>query len=211
MDVDVGRENSVDDRAQGTGNDLGVSGLTNGLVKIPWSSFVSFRKGPLAVGSKIPCHLPGLSPIVGLLDVHGSRSEGLVGDDQVGDVELGLEVKLDRHVLHSVFGLPPGSVLVSLNLTRRLPTVNDVLNPMRGPRVPPQTFRCGITPKTFLSTLCLIQMGEDTVSLLSECPARRSRCEFVLAADEEVAGGGVTTPFVAASTDGGVTLFSGKY
>jgi hypothetical protein len=54
--------------------------------------------------------------------------------------------------------LPPGSVLVSLNLARRLPTIDDVLDPMRGPRVSPQTLGCGIAPEAFLSALRLIQM-----------------------------------------------------
>ena len=48
-----------------------------------------------AVMYKVSVDLPSFSPVKGLLDVHGGRSEGLEGDDDVRDVELSLEVQLE--------------------------------------------------------------------------------------------------------------------
>lgn len=175
VDVDVGREHSVDDCAQSTWDDLRIPGLANGFVQVPWSSLVSLRKGLFTFRGKVSGDLPRLAPVVRLLDVHGGGTEGLVGDDQVGDVELGFEVQLDGHVLNAVLRLPPGSVLVGLNLTWRLPAVDDVLDAMGGPGVAPQTLGCGVAPETFLSALSLVEMREDTVSLLSLCPAGGGR------------------------------------
>ena len=137
VDVDVRREHSVDDSSQSTWNNLWISRLADGFVQVPRSSFVSFRKWLVTFGGKIPSHLPRLTPVVRLLDVHGGRAEGLVGDDQVGDVKLGLEVELDGHVLHAVLRLPPGSILVSLDLAGGLPAVDDVRDAVGGPGVAP--------------------------------------------------------------------------
>ena len=64
------------------------------------------------VMGKVSVDLPSFAPVKGLLDVHGGRSEGLEGDDDVGDVELRLEVQLDRHVLVPVTCLPPSHLLL---------------------------------------------------------------------------------------------------
>ncbi len=53
-------------------------------------------------------NLPCLSPVVGLLYVHCCRAERLVGDDEVGHVELGLKVQLDGGVLATVLSLEGG-------------------------------------------------------------------------------------------------------
>ena len=53
-------------------------------------------------------NLPSLSPVVGLLYVHCSRAERLVGYDEVGHVELGLKVQLDGGVLATVLSLEGG-------------------------------------------------------------------------------------------------------
>ena len=58
-----------------------------------------------AVLGEVSVDLPGLAPVERLLDVHGGGAEGLEGDDDVGHVELGLEVKLHRHRLVAVRGL----------------------------------------------------------------------------------------------------------
>ena len=66
------------------------------------------REVLLAVVSKISIDLPGLPKIVGSLDQHRRRSEGFEADDDMGEVELRFEVEAYRHVLHSIFRLPPG-------------------------------------------------------------------------------------------------------
>lgn len=57
--------------------------------------------------SKVPVNLPSVAKVVGSLDQHGSRSEGLEVYDDVGEVELRLQVEGYGHVLHTVFRLPP--------------------------------------------------------------------------------------------------------
>ena len=54
VDVDVGREDTIDDRAQSAGNDLGVPGLTDGLVEVAGTALVNFRKRLFTVRSKVP-------------------------------------------------------------------------------------------------------------------------------------------------------------
>ena len=65
----------------------------------------------MTVVGKVSVNLPRLSPVVGLLDVHRGRPERLERDDQVGDVELRLEVQLNGDVLLTVLRLPPGLVV----------------------------------------------------------------------------------------------------
>ena len=79
-----------------------------------------------AVMCKVSVDLPSFSPIKGLLDVHGGRSEGLEGDDDMGDVELGLEVQLDGHGLIAIGGLPPGHTLLSPGGHGGIPSVDNV-------------------------------------------------------------------------------------
>lgn len=55
-------------------------------------------------------YLPVFTIVVGPLDQHGRWSECFEGDDQVGEVELGLEVQSDGHVLDAVLRLPPRPV-----------------------------------------------------------------------------------------------------
>ena len=206
VDVDVGREHAVDDGAEGAGNDLRVPRLAHGLVQEPRGSFEDRWKGFFALGCKVSRHLPRLAPVVGLLDVHRRRPEGLECDDQVGHVELGLQVELNRHVLHSVLRLPPRPVLVGLNLTRRLKPVYDVVDPVRRPRIISQSLRGRVTPEAFLSVQGLVQVGQNTVALLTLGPARRRGRELVLSSNEEVSGGRITTPLVATSAHRSVAL-----
>ena len=87
-------------------------------------------------------------------------------------------------------------------------TVENVLNVMTAGAV--DLFWPRVTPETLLSALGLIQMGEDTVSLLSRCPTCRCRWEFVLASVKQIARCRVTTPVIAASADRSVALFRWK-
>jgi hypothetical protein len=52
--------------------------------------------------------------------------EGLECDDDVGDVELSLEVELYGGVLLAAAGLPPSHPLLCAGRIRRLPPVDDV-------------------------------------------------------------------------------------
>ena len=75
---------------------------------------------------KVSVDLPSFAPIKGLLDVHGGRSEGLEGDDDVGDMELGLQVQLDGDCLIAIGGLPPGHALLCPGGHRGVPPVDNV-------------------------------------------------------------------------------------
>ena len=78
------------------------------------------------VMGKVSVDLPSFAPVKGLLDVHGGRSEGLEGDDDVGDMELGLKVQLYGDCLIAIGGLPPGHALLSPGGHWRIPPVDDV-------------------------------------------------------------------------------------
>ena len=52
-------------------------------------------------------HPPGLAEVEAPLYQHRRRSESPEGDHHVGEVELRLQVQLDRYVLLAVLALPP--------------------------------------------------------------------------------------------------------
>ena len=54
---------------------------------------------------KVSVNLPSFAPVERFLNVHGGGPKGLEGDDDVGHVELGLQVQLDGNVLLPVAGL----------------------------------------------------------------------------------------------------------
>ena len=54
---------------------------------------------------KVSVYLPSLAPVVRFLDVHSGGPEGFEGDDDVGHVELGLQVQLDGNILLPIAGL----------------------------------------------------------------------------------------------------------
>ena len=150
-------------------------------------------------------YLPGLSPVVRLLNVHRCRPEGLEGDDEVGHVELGLQVQLYGHVLHPVLGLPPGPVLVLGLRVRRLHPVDDGGDPVGGPRVGPDALGGRVAPKALLVLLGPhVQVGEDAVALLPVRAAGGRGVQLVLPPDQQVARGRVTRPVLAAVAHGGV-------
>ena len=135
VDVDVRREHPVDDGSQGTGGHAGVPLLAHSLVQESGGALVDPGEGALAVVGEVAVDLPGLAPVVRLLNVHGSRTERLERDDQVSHVELGLQVQLDGHVLLAVLRLPPGLVAGAPLSFRALHSVHDVADPMGGPEL----------------------------------------------------------------------------
>ena len=78
------------------------------------------------VMGKVSVDLPSFAPVKGLLDVHGGRSEGLEGDDDVGDMELGLKVQLYGDCLIAIGGLPPSHALLCPGGHWRIPPVDDI-------------------------------------------------------------------------------------
>ena len=81
--------------------------------------------------SKVSGDVPGLAPIKRLLNVHGSRSEGLEGDDDVSHMKLCLKIKLNGHMFITIGCLPPGSLLLRPGCLWWIPSVNDVGNIVR--------------------------------------------------------------------------------
>jgi hypothetical protein len=109
VNVDVWRQHPVDDGSERRGRHARVPRLADHLVEAPRGADVNAGKGLFAVVGKVPVDLPRDSPVVGLFDKHGRRPKRLEGDDQVGHVELGFQVELDRGVLLAVVCLPPRS------------------------------------------------------------------------------------------------------
>ena len=52
-------------------------------------------------------YLPGATEVVGAFDEQSGRSEGLERHDEMGEVELSLQVELHAHFLDAVLRLPP--------------------------------------------------------------------------------------------------------
>lgn len=65
------------------------------------------ERRPAVVG-KVPIHVPRFAEVVRPFDQHRGRTERGEHDDQMGKVELRLQVQLDRDVLLAVLRLPPG-------------------------------------------------------------------------------------------------------
>lgn len=100
----------------GRGLDIGVSGVADDVGEL--GGLVGRHAGERtrAVVGEVPIDLPGVAEVVGALDQHGRGPKRLEVDDDVGEVELGLEVELDRHVLHAILRLPPRPVRCSKDL-----------------------------------------------------------------------------------------------
>lgn len=118
----------------------------------------------------------------------------------MGEVELGLQVESNRHVLEAVFRLPPvqRSVFVVLG--------DDVLDAVavfvRLPGLP------GETAVTGEALHFVFQMGNDTVAFGSAEPASRRGREEMPASDQQVPRGRVAAPVRALVFvfEGGVAL-----
>ena len=76
------------------------------------SSSVTFHRPVISETHGSITHVPGLAEVVRPLDDHGLGTECFELHDEMGEVELGLQVELDLHLLHTVLCLPPGEAAV---------------------------------------------------------------------------------------------------
>ena len=137
-------------------------------------------------------NLPRLPEVAGSLDEHGSRTKRLELHDDVGEMELGFEVQLDRDVIDPCWRLPPTCLLRPLVSIRR----NDVANSVTSHRV------AGIADETTVVVRSvtwppLFQTPNDAVALGAAQTTRGARRQPVGTADQEVAGCRVTTAALA--------------
>lgn len=140
------------------------------------------REGLGTVVGKVLVHMPGLSKVIGSVDVHGSWPESGELNDHVREMELRLQIQLDRHVFLAVLRLPPGLLATSW---RSL--VDDGANSM----VPLRIILRGIV-RLAQEALGLLQMGHDAVTLRMVNTTGRGGLQTVLTTDQQVASGGVT-------------------
>ena len=101
-------------------------------------------------------------------------------------MELGLEVQLDRHLLAPVLRLPPA--LAPVRSERR----DDVLDVVAASVVAAWTVRSARVADEALIIL-ILQMADDTESFWMVKAAGRRRRQVVLAANQKVPRGWVTT------------------
>lgn len=135
-------------------------------------------EGMLAIVSEVPVHLPGLSKIVRSFNQHGSWSEGLEANDDVREMKLCLRIEAYRDILHSVFGLPP----------RKFISVDDILDIVL-------LFRYRrIAEEALLSVLEMRNDAESFGALEAAC---RRGDQFVLTADQQIPGCGITRALLA--------------
>ena len=80
-----------------------------------------------AVVSKVSVNLPSLAPVERFLDVHGGGPEGFEGDDDVGHVELGLQVQLDGDILLPIAGLSRDRSWSKVSIFEIFPTCHQVI------------------------------------------------------------------------------------
>lgn len=109
------------------------------------------RKRVGTIVRKVLVHLPRLAEIKGTFDQHGGRPKRLEHNDQMGEMELGLQIQLHGNIFLAIFRLPP-----RLFACARLSLVNDLTDPMVLQRV---IFGFGtrVAEETFL----LFQMRND--------------------------------------------------
>lgn len=112
------------------------------------------ERRPAVVG-KVPIHVPRFAEVVRPFDQHRGRTERSEHDDQMGKVELRLQVQLDRDVLLAVLRLPPG-----LLQGARLILVDDLSDPVVLHR---DVGRLG--PGVAQEAFLLLEMGHDAVAL----------------------------------------------
>jgi hypothetical protein len=122
---------------------------TQNIYKPVTNKIKTFLKFKLQV---FQCYLPGFAKIVRPLDQHGRRPERLERDDQMREMELGLEIEFDRDVLDAVLRLPPrgsvGRAPLALPLRLAVP-VDDVVDAVAHQRV----LRLRIAVEAFLFVL----------------------------------------------------------
>lgn len=141
---------------------------------------------PAAV-REVLVHVPGFAEIVRTLDQHRRRPERREYDDQMGEVELGLEVQLDGHILPSVLRLPP-----RLLNGARFHFVDDLPDPMVLHRIVLR-FAARIAQEAFL----LLQMGHDAVALRTHPAAGGRRLEPILTPYQQIARGRIAGALLA--------------
>ena len=140
-----------------------------------------------AIVGEVPIHLPRLSEVGRPLDEQRRRSERLESHDEMREVELRLEIQLNRDERFPVSRLPPATLPVAAEAP------NDVLDAV-GARVQPgNVVRLGVALETLEFVL---QMAHDTVVLGTTQAARRVHLQLLLAADEKIAGCRIATALV---------------
>jgi len=104
----------------------------------------------------------------------------------MGEVELGFEVQLDRHLLTPVLRLPPA--LAPVRSERR----HDVLDVVAGSIVGVRVVRATrVAHKTLV--VLVFEVADDTETFWAVQAARRRRRQVILSADQQVPGSGVAT------------------
>ena len=107
VDGQVGRKDTEDDLALGRRRHVRVARLADHLRQVARRLARHAGEGIGAVVCKVAVDLPRPAKVVGPFDEQRRRPERLERHDQVGEVELGLQVQLDADVLHAVLRLPP--------------------------------------------------------------------------------------------------------
>lgn len=172
LNVHVRRQDAQNDLSVLRGLHAGVPLRTDDIGYVLGDSG-HMRERLLTVVGKVLVHMPSLSEVIGPLDEHGSWSERGEHDDHVGEMELGFEIQLDRHILLSILRLPPGLLQSS-----RLVLVDDLTDTMILHGVV-----LGSIAGVAQEALGLLQMRHDTVTLWSVDTTGGGGLQTVLASD----------------------------
>lgn len=177
-DVDVRRQHPEDNLAIPRRLHVGVTRGAHHIGDVVQDRGHS-REGLLAVVGKVPIHMPRRSKVKGPLDVHGRRSEGGEGDNQMGEVELCLQIQLDGGILLAILRLPPrGQIRARLGLVDNL---SDAMILVR--------IMLGLLPRVAQEALLVLQMGQDAETLGRVEATGRACTQSVLAANQEITRG----------------------
>jgi hypothetical protein len=107
INLNVGTEDSEDDFTVGRWRNIRVTRLANHLSNTAlWPSWYTPERIVTVIG-KVSVDFPRFSIVIGSFDVESCRSERFEGHDEMREMELCLEVKLDRDILFAILRLPP--------------------------------------------------------------------------------------------------------
>ena len=121
-----------------------VATLADDVSDVADGTMADVRKRLLTVVGKVAVDLPRLAEVGRSLDEQRRRPERLEPHDEMGEVELSLEVELDRDVLFPVACLPPTALPVTTEAPHNVLDAMAVRVQIRHvllPRVAAETFQ----------------------------------------------------------------------
>lgn len=153
--------------------------LTDNVLQRSYAPPRHLRKRPSTILSKVSVYIPRFTEIKRPFYQHGLGSECPEGHDEMGEVELGLQIQLDVHALLARLGLPPPLLFVFLEGR------HDVLDAVA---ILIEPFPPGLPGVTGEALGVLLEVADDAVAGGHDLPTGGGCREVIGAANQQVAG-----------------------